>query len=170
MLAVGCVQPGANPADQNQPSGDDQMSGNEETAQSGDAVEVDYVGKLTTGAQFDSSIGKAPLAFTIDDGRMIKGFNDGVKGMKVGEKKTISLAPADAYGEIDPAKIFEVDKNKFSGSVQVGMQVQAGGAGGVSGVGRIEEIQGDKVLVNFNHELAGQTLIFDLTLRKIEKN
>lgn len=170
LLAFGCTQKSTdqNQTDQNQPIGDENMSGNE-VAESGDTVEVDYTGKLTTGEQFDSSIGRAPLRFTIDDGRMIAGFNEGVKGMKVGETKKLTLAPKDAYGEIDPSMIFEVDKNKFSGSVQVGMQVQAGGAGGAAGVGRIEEIKGDKVLVNFNHELAGKTLIFDITLRKLEK-
>lgn len=140
-----------------------------DVAQSGDTVQVHYTGKLTTGEQFDSSVGKSPLSFTIDDGRMIKGFNEGVKGMKVNEKKTITLLPKDAYGEFDPSLVIEVDRNKLQGDVQVGMTVRAGSQGGPTGIGTITEIRDSTVVINFNHELAGKTLVFDLTLVQLTK-
>jgi FKBP-type peptidyl-prolyl cis-trans isomerase len=67
-------------------------------AMSGDLVETHYTGTLDDGSQFDSSVGRDPLSFTIDDGRMIKGFNDAVIGMAVGDTKTITLPPEEAYG------------------------------------------------------------------------
>jgi peptidylprolyl isomerase len=131
-------------------------------AQSGDSVEVHYAGRLTDGTIFDSSIGRSPLGFVIDDGGMIKGFNEAVKGMKVGETKTVTLLPKDAYGEKDPAKIITINANSFEGfsSMEVGMTVVA-----QNGMRGIITAKNDKnASVDFNPELAGKTLIFDITL------
>lgn len=174
LVLVGCtsVPPKTDgiPLDDNKlvtPNGDIVMVN--EIAASGDTVQVHYTGKLTTGEQFDSSVGRSPLEFTIDDGRMIKGFNEGVKGMKVNDKKTITLLPADAYGEFDPSLVIEVDKNQLQGNVTVGMTVRAGTTGGPMGIGTITEVRENTVVINFNHELAGKTLVFDLTLVKLTK-
>ena len=69
-----------------------------EQVKDGDVVRVHYTGKLTNGEQFDSSAGREPLEFTVGAGQMIKGFDDAMPGMSVGEKKTINILPADAYG------------------------------------------------------------------------
>ncbi|MDR1412655.1 MAG: FKBP-type peptidyl-prolyl cis-trans isomerase [Actinomycetes bacterium] len=81
-------------------------SGNDTAADSGgakdgDTVKVDYTGKLEDGTVFDSSEteGRTPLEFTVGAGEMIPGFDKGVVGMKVGEKKTLTLPPEEAYGE-----------------------------------------------------------------------
>ena len=58
----------------------------------GDVVKVHYTGKLTTGEQFDSNTGREPLEFTVGAGHMIKGFDDAIPGMRVGEKKTINIS------------------------------------------------------------------------------
>ncbi|MDQ6755681.1 MAG: FKBP-type peptidyl-prolyl cis-trans isomerase, partial [Bacteroidota bacterium] len=81
-----------------------------EQAKKGDKVKVHYTGKLTNGEQFDSSKGREPLEFTVGAGQMIKGFDDAMPGMKVGEKKTINILPADAYGEKDEHAIIEFPK------------------------------------------------------------
>ena len=54
----------------------------------GDVVKVHYTGKLTNGEQFDSSEGREPLEFTVGGGQMIKGFDDAMPGMSIGQKKT----------------------------------------------------------------------------------
>ena len=69
------------------------------TALKGKTVKVHYKGTLENGDVFDSSIGRSPLEFTIGAGKMIKGFDDGVTGMKVGDKRTLKLPPEIAYGE-----------------------------------------------------------------------
>ena len=68
-------------------------------AKAGDKVKVEYTGKLTNGKQFDSSGGKAPFEFTLGAGEVIKGWDQGVAGMKVGGKRTLTIGSALAYGE-----------------------------------------------------------------------
>ena len=70
------------------------------TAKKGDHVKVHYTGKLTSGEQFDSSSNKEPLAFTVGAGQMIKGFDEAIPGMAVGDKKTINISPENAYGHL----------------------------------------------------------------------
>jgi len=85
----------------------------------GDNVSVDYIGHTTDGKVFDTSIenvakqnnmydpqrGYQPLNFTVGKGQIIKGFDDGIIGMKVGDKKTLTISPELGYGPIDPKKI-----------------------------------------------------------------
>ncbi|HEY1679433.1 MAG TPA: FKBP-type peptidyl-prolyl cis-trans isomerase [Candidatus Sulfotelmatobacter sp.] len=72
--------------------------GTGETAKSGDHVKVHYTGWLTTGKKFDSSVGGAPFDFTIGAGDVIKGWDEGVAGMKVGGKRQLRIPPDLAYG------------------------------------------------------------------------
>ncbi len=70
-----------------------------EQAQKGDTVQVHYTGRLTTGEVFDSSEDGEPLEFEIGAGGVIKGFDEGVEGMSVGDKKQIEIEVENAYGE-----------------------------------------------------------------------
>src|SRR5215472_4296903 len=73
--------------------------GTGEQAQDGSKVKVHYTGWLTTGKKFDSSIGAQPYEFTLGRGDVIKGWDEGVAGMKVGGKRQLRIPPALAYGE-----------------------------------------------------------------------
>jgi FKBP-type peptidyl-prolyl cis-trans isomerase len=68
------------------------------TAESGKKVTVNYTGWLTNGKQFDSSIGRAPFKFQLGAGQVIKGWDDGVAGMKVGGKRQLRIPPNLGYG------------------------------------------------------------------------
>ena len=72
----------------------------------GDVVRVHYTGTLVDGSQFDSSVGRAPLEFTVGAGQMIAGFDAGVLGMIVGDKKTIQVDPENGYGQNSLLQIF----------------------------------------------------------------
>ena len=133
----------------------------------GDNVSVHYVGTLEDGTMFDSSIGKSPLTFDVGAGQMIKGFDNGVMGMIVGETKTITIPAAEAYGEINPDYIRDFPISNFEGfpEIKEGMVVSAGN--GTQGT--IVEVDNNTVKVDFNHQLAGKTLIFNVTLVSINK-
>jgi len=78
--------------------GDDQGVAHDGVVKAGDVVAVDYTGKLEDGTVFDSSEGRQPLMFEVGAGQMIAGFDAGVVGMKLGESKTLTIPPEQAYG------------------------------------------------------------------------
>src|SRR5215468_1614855 len=89
----------------------------------GDKVRVHYHGKLTSGETFDSSEGREPLEFEVGSGMVIKGFDEGVTGMSVGEKKTINIPYNEAYGARNPEMVIEMPKDRFPKdmALEVGM-------------------------------------------------
>ena len=89
-------------------------------AVSGDLVSVDYTGTLMDGTQFDSSVDRGPLQFTLDSGQMIQGFNDAVIGMGVGDTKTITLPPELAYQGYREDLIIEVALDQLPADVKPG--------------------------------------------------
>jgi len=77
----------------------DEVMGTGIEAVAGKKVTVNYKGTLMDGTEFDSSYGKAPLSFTVDAGEMIKGFDEGVVGMKIGGKRKLTIPSSLAYGD-----------------------------------------------------------------------
>ena len=78
---------------------DDVVVGTGKEAKTGDKVKVHYTGTLANGTQFDSSKGKDPFGFTLGKGEVIKGWDDGVVGMKIGGKRKLTIPYALGYGE-----------------------------------------------------------------------
>jgi FKBP-type peptidyl-prolyl cis-trans isomerase len=77
----------------------DEKVGTGPEAKKGDKVKVHYTGTLMNGKQFDSSVGKDPFSFTVGQGMVIKGWDEGVPGMKVGGKRKLTIPWNMAYGE-----------------------------------------------------------------------
>ena len=142
-----------------------------EQVKEGDLVRVHYTGKLTNGEQFDSSTGREPLEFTVGAGQMIKGFDDAMPGMSVGEKKTINILPGDAYGEKDEQAMIEFPKANIPDDMKLepGMQLQLRNENGQPFPVTIAEIKDDVVVLDANHMLAGKELVFDIELVEIVK-
>ena len=136
------------------------------TVQNGDKVKVHYTGTLTTGEQFDSSVGREPLDFTVGAGQMIKGFDAGVQGMAIGEKKTINIAPQDAYGEWDEENVIEFPKANIPSDMELesGMELMLRDQMGRPVPVKVHEVKEDVVLLDANHSLAGKELIFEIEL------
>ena len=142
-----------------------------EQVKEGDVVRVHYTGKLTNGEQFDSSEGREPLEFTVGAGQMIKGFDDAMPGMSVGEKKTINILPGDAYGEKDEQAMIEFPKANIPPDMKLepGMQLQLRNENGQPFPVTVAEIKDDVVVLDANHMLAGKELVFDIELMEIVK-
>lgn len=137
--------------------------------QNGDTVVVNYTGKLEDGTVFDSSLveGREPLKAQLGQGLLIKGFEDGLIEMTVGDKKTIEIESKDAYGDVIEEMIAEVPKDQMPEGVTVGDMLQAQGPMGPINV-KVIEVKEDNVVVDANHPLAGQKLIFELELVSVE--
>ncbi len=136
-------------------------------AQSGDKVRVHYTGKLTSGVVFDSSEGREPLEFTLGSGMVIAGFDSGITGMEIGEKKTVHIPVTEAYGPSDENLVFEFNRSDLPKDIpfEVGMQLNmhADGEGQVVPV-TVTSVAEDKISVDANHPLAGQDLVFEIEL------
>src|SRR6202007_3085653 len=91
----------------------------------GDTIRVHYHGKLTDGTTFDSSAGREPLEFEVGGGMVIPGFDAGVTGMTIGEKKTIMIPADEAYGQKQEEMIMEFPRERFPEGMEpeVGMQL-----------------------------------------------
>jgi FKBP-type peptidyl-prolyl cis-trans isomerase 2 len=138
-----------------------------DAVKTGDVIQVHYVGTITdTGEEFDSSYGReAPFQFKVGAGMVIGGFDAAVQGMVVGDKKTISLTPAQAYGQRNPEALLDFETSNFPEEfdVKVGALVPLTGPNGPT-VALIHEIKEDVVVLDMNHRLAGKDLSFDLEL------
>lgn len=149
-------------------------------AEKGDVVSVNYVGKLEDGTLFDTSIEDeakkgglpprgeySPLEFKVGAGQMIAGFDAGVLGMKEGEEKTVRLPPEQAYGLPNPEAVISIPVANIgnSSAIKIGSMLYA--QNGASG--KVVEIENGTAKVDFNHELAGKTLIFTIKMVKIQK-
>jgi FKBP-type peptidyl-prolyl cis-trans isomerase 2 len=136
---------------------------------SGDTVKVHYHGRLLDGSTFDSSEGNEPLEFQVGSGMVIKGFDDGVVGMVVGDKRTLNIPAEEAYGDMNEDMVVEFSKEQFPGDMkpEVGMQLNmTNGDGHVIPV-VITEVKEETVMLDANHPLAGEALIFDIELVEI---
>jgi len=140
-------------------------------AQAGDNVKVHYKGTLPDGQLFDSSEGREPLAFQLGSGQVIKGFDDGVTGMEIGDKKTINIPNEDAYGPVNEEMIINFDRSQIPAEIplEVGgtLNMHQDGNGQVIPV-VIKDVTEEFVLLDANHPLAGQDLIFELELVGID--
>jgi len=130
----------------------------------GDTVRVHYKGTLTDGTLFDSSEGRDPLAFTVGVGQVIPGFEEAVLGLEPGESVIVTIDPENAYGPRMEQLAHTVSVADFGAEPYVGGIVTLTSPEGESLEGRITAIEGDAVSIDFNHPLAGETLIFEITL------
>ncbi len=137
---------------------------------SGDTVKVHYHGKLTDGTTFDSSEGREPLEFEVGSGSVIAGFDSGVTGMQVGEKKTVNIPVDEAYGpkQEDLYMEFPIDRFPEDMKPEAGMQLNMSNGSEQNFPVVIAEVHDDTVILDANHPLAGEDLTFDLELVEIK--
>lgn len=136
---------------------------------SGDLVKVHYKGTLTDGTLFDSSEGREPLEFEVGKGMVIKGFDQALVGMEVGEKKTVEIPVDEAYGPANPQMILEFPKSDFPADMApvVGGMIHLSDNMGNNFPAVITEVKEESVIIDANHALAGKDLVFEIELVEI---
>jgi peptidylprolyl isomerase len=132
----------------------------------GNVVSVHYTATLDSGEVFDTSQGRQPLEFEIGKGNMIQGFENAVRGMQLNESKTVTLPPAEAYGERDDSLLRTFARNTLPAemSPEIGQSVTLQSNQGQKMPARISHVDDEKVVVDMNHPLAGQALTFEIHL------
>ena len=139
-------------------------------AKSGDTVHVHYTGRLEDGTVFDTSDGRDPLPFELGARQVIAGFDEAITGMEVGDKKTVTIPCAEAYGQHSDDLTFLVPRENLPTGYEpkegevMRMETKEGQQMNVI----ITEVDGDQVRMDANHPLVGKDLIFDIELVKID--
>ncbi|MFI4911491.1 MAG: peptidylprolyl isomerase [Sedimentisphaeraceae bacterium JB056] len=139
-------------------------------AEKGNTVKVHYKGSLDDGSVFDSSEGRDPIEFQVGGGMMIPGFDAGVEGMEVGEKKTIKIPSAEAYGPYREEMIAVLDRDEVPVDFKlvVGMVLQMRSEQGGAMTVTVKELTDDKITLDGNHALAGKDLTFEIELVEVK--
>lgn len=135
----------------------------------GDKVKVHYALKLEDNREIESSKNSLPMEFTIGKGQMIKGFEDEVIGMKVGETKTVKVSEKEAYGPRQDKKVFEFPKEKVPPGFDpvIGQIVQLNAPDGTAFPVTVVAATENGYTMDANHPLAGNDLMFDIELMEI---
>lgn len=128
-------------------------------------VSLHYKGTLDDGSVFDTSEGRDPLLFIFGTGMIIPGLEEGIKGLKRGDKKAVKVASDKAYGPVREDAKQEVPKTQLpqEAEIKVGMQLAAQGPQGAIPV-TVSEIKDETVVIDFNHPLAGKDIIFNVEI------
>ena len=139
-------------------------------AKDGDTVRVHYSGAFEDGSVFDGSGGDDPLQFTLGEDQVIPGFDAAVSGMEVGSRKQETFSPEQGYGELSQDLVFELPLDELRGhgvDPQPGQTLELEQDDGSTFSARVTAVSADAVTLDANHELAGKTLVFDITLVEI---
>lgn len=134
--------------------------------ENGNTVKVHYTGKFEDGSVFDSSISNEPISFQIGSKQVIPGFENALLGMTVGESKTVTLTPEEGYGSTRQEMIQEIQRALVPADVTEGAQLTSTTEQGVYNA-IVLEVKDETVLLDFNHPLAGKSLVFELELVEI---
>jgi len=135
----------------------------------GDTAKVHYTGTLEDGRVFDTSNDRDPLEFTVGEGQIIPGFENGLIGMEIGETRNIEVAPDDAYGLRQEELVLEIPVREFPENItpEIGLQLQIKQQDGTPFGVVITDVSEEAVTLDANHPLAGQTLFFEVKLVEI---
>lgn len=128
-------------------------------------VSLDYT--LTVEGQvIDSTEEDQPLQFLQGHQNIISGLENELVGMKIGDRKTVTVQSAEAYGEVDPENIIDVPRGEFPKEIplEVGTELEVKNSDGEVLSATITSVNKDSIKLDFNHPLAGKTLIFDVTV------
>jgi FKBP-type peptidyl-prolyl cis-trans isomerase SlyD len=132
-------------------------------------VAIEYT--LTVdGAVVDSSEGKAPLHYIHGSGQIIPGLEQALTGLRVGDRKEVTINPEQGYGVVDPSAVVEIPKAQLPTDVAptVGMALRGQTPDGEGFAATIKELKAESVVLDLNHPLAGKTLHFNVTVADVK--
>jgi peptidylprolyl isomerase len=138
-------------------------------AKQGDTVKVNYTGKLSDGTIFDSSIGRHPMQFTVGKGQLIPGFEKAVLGMAAGDKKTVVIPVAEAYGPRQDSAVVEVERKNLPPDLnaQIGQRLELTQEDDSTVLVTVMGASETSLTLDANHPLAGKELTFEIELLSI---
>jgi FKBP-type peptidyl-prolyl cis-trans isomerase SlpA len=133
----------------------------------GTKVKLHFSLALEDGSLIDSNFDKQPASFIIGDGNLLPGFESAILGLESGQKREFTIPPENAFGQHNPQNVQDVDRTNFAeDKLEIGAVFSfQNGDGELPGV--IIGIEGEKVMIDFNHPLAGQSILFKVEILQI---
>jgi len=138
----------------------------------GDTVSVVYTGMFENKTVFDTNTNTSPISFTVGSGKMITGFDAAVRGMKIGEKKTVTIPYDQAYGAYNPDLVQIVPKDRFPANLTLYPGQELGFKSSTTGQSYLVyviNVTSAGVAIDANSPLAGQNLVFEIQVTGITK-
>jgi FKBP-type peptidyl-prolyl cis-trans isomerase SlyD len=164
MCSIVCIAWAAFPANAETKKGEKNM-----TITPGKTVSIEYTLTLENKEVVDTNVGSDPLTYVQGSNQIIPGLENELEGMKVGDTKNVTVEPEDGYGPVIKEAIVEVKKEQLpAGACEVNSQVQAQGPDGQMLRGQVTELKDDIAIIDFNHPLAGETLVFEVKILDIQ--
>ncbi len=134
--------------------------------EAGDVVAIRLVGRIKGGNKFEET-GEKPAIVIVGKRKLIPGLDSALLGMEPGQKKTVEIPPEKAYGNRDPNLVKLIPMSAFK---KAGINPAPGVIVEIDGFpARVLSVSGGRVQVDFNHELAGKTLVFDVEIVDVYK-
>lgn len=134
------------------------------------AVSIEYTLKLDDQTVVDSNVGADPFTYIHGSHQIVPGLEKALEGMKIGDRREVTVKPEEGYGPVDKNALIEVRKEQISpDAMTIGTQLQGRDQSGKAFTARIAEIKEDTVVLDFNHPLAGKILYFDVKVLNIQE-
>lgn len=136
----------------------------------GTRVYLNFSLSLEDGSEIDSNFAGDPVDFVVGDGSLLPGFERAIFGMSAGERHIFSVEPENAFGMPNDSNVQEIPRDQFDddAELEIGLMFYFADAGGGEVPGLVVSIEDDWVTVDFNHPLAGRTILFDVMIHRVE--
>ncbi len=136
----------------------------------GTRVYLNFSLSLEDGSEIDSNFAGDPVDYVVGDGSLLPGFERAIFGMSAGERHIFSVEPENAFGMPNDSNVQEIPRDQFDddAELEIGLMFYFADAGGGEVPGLVVSIEDDWVTVDFNHPLAGRTILFDVMIHRVE--
>jgi FKBP-type peptidyl-prolyl cis-trans isomerase SlpA len=136
----------------------------------GTRVYLNFSVSLEDGSEVDSNFGGDPVDFAVGDGSLLPGFERRLFGMTAGQRQMFTVPPEDAFGQPNENNVQQLPRDQFEDDValEIGLVFSFADAGGGELPGMIIAFDDEEVTVDFNHPLAGRTILFDVQVHRVE--
>lgn len=143
---------------------------NELPIDKGTRITLNFALKFTDGEVIDTTFGKQPATLEIGDDNLPENFEAYLLGMKAGETATYNVPPEKAFGQHNPSNVQMFKRSDFSADMVLdpGVMISFADARQQELPGVVQHVEGDQVTIDFNHPLAGRTLVFEVEIIDVE--
>ena len=136
----------------------------------GTRVFLNFSVSLEDGSEVDTNFGGDPVDFAVGDGSLLPGFERRLFGMTAGQRQMFRVPPEDAFGQPNENNVQRLPRDQFEEDIdlEIGLVFSFADAGGGELPGMIIAFDDDEVTIDFNHPLAGRTILFDVQVHRVE--